>query len=378
MRIVQLIKDGGGVWNPPLESVAIRVDLALVFGARSLLEGGVVFREIRSACPQACITGCSTAGEIHGSSVTDQTVVATLVEFSGTRVTLVSERLDRAGKSEETGQRLARRLDPKGLVHVLVFSDGLTVNGSELVDGLCGSLPPSVAVTGGLSADGPHFRSTVVLANASPEEGVVAAVGFYSDRLKVAFGSLGGWDPFGPERLITRSSGNILYEFDGKSALELYKTYLGPYATQLPASGLLFPLLIRKSEDDPGTVRTILSIDEQHQSMVFAGDVPQGSYARLMMANFDRLIDGATGAARRSQEALGAGVPGLALLISCVGRKLVLKQRTEEEVEAVRDVLGGAPVFTGFYSYGEISPLAPGTRCELHNQTMTITTFSET
>jgi hypothetical protein len=60
-----------------------------------------------------------------------------------------------------------------------------------------------------------------------------------------------------------------------------------------------------------------------------------------------------------------------------VGRRLVLRQRIEEEVEAVREVLGGAPVMTGFYSYGEISPLNPSARCALHNQTMTVTTLTE-
>ena len=96
-----------------------------------------------------------------------------------------------------------------------------------------------------------------------------------------------------------------------------------------------------------------------------------------MKANFDRLIDGATGAAGTGRVALGTATPELAILISCVGRKLVLKQRVEEEVESVRDVLGESVVLTGFYSYGEISPFTPGAKCELHNQTMTITTMAE-
>ncbi|MBX7116491.1 MAG: FIST C-terminal domain-containing protein, partial [Myxococcaceae bacterium] len=62
---------------------------------------------------------------------------------------------------------------------------------------------------------------------------------------------------------------------------------------------------------------------------------------------------------------------------SCVGRRSVLKQRTEEETEAVREVLGPKPVLTGFYSYGELAPVTRGARCQLHNQTMTVTTFSE-
>jgi hypothetical protein len=207
--------------------------------------------------------------------------------------------------------------------------------------------------------------------------GRVAAVGLYGNHLAVGFGSLGGWDPFGPERLVTRSRGNVLYELDGRSALDLYKEYLGEHARGLPATGLLFPLSLRSATRETPVVRTILSVDEQASSLTFAGDVPEGAYARLMKANFDRLIDGASGAAEACRLTLPETRAELALLISCVGRKLVLRQRIEEEVEGVREVLGPGPALTGFYSYGEISPFTPGARCDLHNQTMTITAFAE-
>ena len=207
----------------------------------------------------------------------------------------------------------------------------------------------------------------------------IAAVGFYGEGLTVGCGSLGGWDPFGPERKITRSDGNVLYELDGQSALDLYKKYLGARAAELPSSALLFPLALRTPDGSDGIVRTVLAIDEKAGSMTFAGDLPEGAWAKFMKANFERLIDGAMGAASISIERRGDGrlAPSLALLISCVGRKLVLQQRIEEEVEAVRDVLGDGPTLTGFYSLGEISPFTPNGRCELHNQTMTITTFTE-
>jgi hypothetical protein len=285
--------------------------------------------------------------------------------------------LDQTNSSKEAGERLAEAIPKEGLVHVFVLSDGLKVNGSELVAGLASHLPAEVTVTGGLSGDGERFAETLVVWNDRPAANSVAILGLYGDRLRVGYASLGGWDPFGPERLITKSKGNVLHELDGQSALELYKKYLGEHAKGLPATGLLFPLSLRTKDSPTPVVRTILAIDEQAQSMTFAGDVPEGSYARLMKANFDRLIDGAAGAARTSYEAVGSTSPDLAILISCVGRKLVLKQRVEEEVESVRDVLGERTVLTGFYSYGEISPFTPGAKCELHNQTMTITTLTE-
>jgi len=51
---------------------------------------------------------------------------------------------------------------------------------------------------------------------------------------------MGGWDPFGPERLITKSKENILYELDGQSALELYKKYLGEHAKVFPQQDFCF------------------------------------------------------------------------------------------------------------------------------------------
>ena len=297
--------------------------------------------------------------------------------FEHTRLTVGRARIDEEASSAQVGRNLARAVAADDLAHVFVLSDGLGVNGSDLVAGMTEELPSDVTVTGGLAGDGAAFERTLLLWGDACESGTVVAVGLCGDRLTVGYGSLGGWDPFGPERVITRSEGNVLYELDGRSALELYKTYLGDHADGLPATGLLFPLALRSRNTDRAVVRTILSVDEEHQSLTFAGDVPQGYYARLMKANFDRLIDGAANAARVTHRALGDESPDLAILISCVGRKMVLGQRIEEEVEAVRDVLGGEAVLTGFYSYGEISPFTPSARCELHNQTMTITTLLE-
>jgi hypothetical protein len=245
------------------------------------------------------------------------------------------------------------------------------------VDGIVENLPSSVSVTGGLAGDGERFDRTYVFRGIEGRQELVVGVGFYGDRLRIGHGSLGGWDPFGPERLITRSKENVLYELDGRSALGLYRKYLGDYASGLPASALLFPLVVRSPAGRDGIVRTVLAIDDEAQTMTFAGDLPEGHYARLMKANFERLIDGATVAARVTCDSIGGTRPEFALLISCVGRKMVLRQRIEEEVESVREIFGDDTVMAGFYSYGEISPLATTGRCELHNQTMTITTISE-
>ncbi len=365
-------------WEPAAPGkLGAAAQLALMFGSTQLMKEQRHLADIKKAYPQAHFMGCSTAGEIYGAQVTDDSLVVTAVQFEHTTLKGAHTKVNAMDDSFAAGERLAKELNTPNLAHVFVLSDGSGVNGSDLVAGLSKHLPADVTITGGLAGDGPRFEETYVLWNGTPDKLSVAAMGLYGDRLKVGYGSLGGWDSFGPERLITKSKGNVLYELDGKSALELYKQYLGDHAQGLPATGLLFPLSLRVAEDDTPVVRTILAVSEPEQSMTFAGDVPEGSYARLMKANFDRLVDGAIGAAQATTQAVGSATPDLAILISCVGRKLILKQRIEEEVEGVREVLGEKAVLTGFYSYGEISPFTPGAKCELHNQTMTITTFSE-
>ena len=129
------------------------------------------------------------------------------------------------------------------------------------------------------------------------------AVGFFGRDLRVGHGSEGGWEVFGLERRITAAEGNVLRELDGKPALELYRAYLGNLADDLPASGLRFPLAVRESDHaERALVRTLLAIDEDEQSMIFAGDVPQDWSAQLMGADADQLLDGAHAAAGRQSQ----------------------------------------------------------------------------
>lgn len=356
-------------------------DLVLLFGGNKALKDQKTFDEIRSWYPKSHIVSASTAGEIIQREVSDDSLVLTAVKFDKTSLKFIEENIDTADQSEEIGKKLAGSLPHENLTHVMIFSDGLFVNGTPLVKGLLSVLPKNVSVTGGLAGDGARFKETLVGLDGVAVSKKLVCIGFYGSSIKIGYGSLGGWDSFGVSRTITKSKGNVLYELDGAPALSLYKEYLGELAKELPASGLLFPLNLNIKNDD-GTevevVRTILAVDEKEQTMTFAGDMPEGTVARFMKANFDRIIDGASGAANMSIESLGEKKAELSILVSCVGRKLVLKDRVEEEVEAVGEKIGSQSAIIGFYSYGEICPTAPTERqCQLHNQTMTITTFRE-
>ncbi len=356
-----------------------KVQLVLGFGARSILTGDDFYQQLRLTYPAAKIVFASTSGEIFDDRVLDNTVSVTAIELEKTTIRTASINInDCDGDSHQAGIILVKTLGMSDdLCYIMILSDGGLVNGSELVDGIESILHHKVPVTGGLAGDGIDFKTTVVGLDKKPEPGVIAAIGFYSTSLAVAHCSMGGWEMFGPEIIVTRSTGNRLFGLNDKNALELYRKYLGSYADELPGSALLFPLSVKLEEGSPPVVRTILCIDAETGCMIFAGDVPQGSKIRFMKANFDRLIDAASEAAAGTVKSLVSPHPKLAVLISCVGRKIILESRIDEEVEAVRGVYNGKTLKTGFYSYGEISPLSNGTACELHNQSMTITTFDE-
>lgn len=360
---------------PDLDSAR---SLLLVFGATEYMDRPQPLAELAAAYPRAQIIGCSTAGEISAAWVNDASLSVAVARFDHSRIRTVAVDISPASDSRQAGRQLAQSLIGDGLRAVFVLSDGLMANGSELVKGLNSALPPDVVVTGGLAGDGDRFSRTWVLAERAPRRGVITATGFYSDRLRVRCGSGGGYDSFGPERRVTRSEGKVLYELDGKPALALYREYLGELASGLPASGFLFPLSIRRdSHDRRPLVRTVLGIDDAAQSVTFAADIPRGCLGRLMKANFDRLVQGASDAASSARGRESDHAPLLAVAVSCVGRRIILGERVEEETEATLDTLPPRSQQVGFYSYGEISPHMGGAS-ELHNQTMTMTTFTET
>lgn len=368
--------------GPELTMDAQRLDspstLVMVFAAREALECSTVLEDVCSAYSSSVVVGCSTAGHFVSDLVEDDkpVLIATRFAHTGLRSALVP--LVRQEDSTAAGEKLAAELTGPGLRAVLILSDGITCNGSALVEGLSRNLAGDVTIFGGLAADGDAFVDTKTVLGSAANSKQVVAVGLYGDRLIVRTGTRGGWHLFGPERTITESSGTVLSVLDGEPALDLYRRYLGDRAEELPGSALLFPLAIRSPEADAEhrVVRTVLGVDEETKTMTFAGDIPTGWRAQLMRASFDALVDGAEDAAAEISDMGDIDGQSLCLGVTCVGRRLVLGSRVEDELDAVADVLGERATLAGFYSYGEIAPGRSG-RCELHNQTMTLTLLGE-
>lgn len=373
-----------GGWTSPLPAFDGPSTLVLVFGDSDLLDAGApareALRQVVDAYPASVVVGCSTAGQALGGDLTDAALTVSATRFERSRPTLAVSPVDPAS-SEDVGRALGQRLQAAGddLAAVLVLSEGLAVNGSALAAGLADGLhrdgAGAVPTIGGLAGDGDRFGRTWVLVDGEPTPSHVSAVGLHGTALEVGAGSCGGWTILGPQRVVTRSAGTVLHELDGRPALALYEEYLGERAHGLPGTALLFPLLVwARGEEDRAVVRTVLAVDERAQTMTFAGDVPEGSFAQLMRATTDRLVDAAGDAGALAS--LAPGGPALAVAVGCVGRRLLLGRRTEDELDAVLSALGPEDHLVGFYSYGELAPTGAG-GCALHNQTMTLLTVRE-
>ena len=350
------------------------VELVTVFGETEEFVKDMHYDYLRARYPKAHIIGCSSSGNILGAEISESIMVATAVKFDSSHVVLKSATFELGDNIKDVSQRIADQFELDGLRHLFLLADGLNVNGSELAKGF--NEITDIPKTGGLAGDGTRFEQTWVIADGYANQKMIAALGFYGDSITIGSGCFGGWSEFGTFRTVTKSSANILYELDGRPALDLYKEYLGEYATELPNSGLRFPLSIKENPDSHELIRTLLGINEEDKSIIFAGNVPEGWTARLMKPNIDLLVQGAGRAAEIAN--MENGKSALGLVVSCVGRKLVMSQLVDEELEAVSEELGNNVQLTGFYSYGEIAPFADSLHtCELHNQTMTITVIYE-
>ncbi|MUH37484.1 histidine kinase [Zobellia amurskyensis] len=377
MKIMQAVKEAKQPFKIlSKESHNLKEPLVLVFGNRYALEDDNLYAEVNQLFPDGHIVFGSTAGEIIGDSVLEGVVSLTAIEFEKCSFVVKRKNISEINDDQLLGETLFREFSKEGLKHIFLVSEGSSVNGSALIEGFGEVRINNISLSGGLCGDDDRFERTLASYNKSAKEGEIIAIGFYGESLEITSANYGGWTPFGPERIITKSKKNVLHELDRQPALDLYKKYLGDKAKELPTSALLYPLNVRINENEEPLVRTILTIDEKVGTMTLAGDVPEGARVQLMMSTVDDIAGGASIAAQYAMKDR-TNEPELAILISCVGRKLVMDQRTEEEVEEVISVIGTNAAVTGFYSYGEMAPFAGQDACKLHNQTMTLTLFSE-
>lgn len=366
----------------PSMSPLAAANLVLVFGSVKRFNEGKLQSALKARYPVAQIVGCTTSGEISPTGVYDDSIQITAIQWQKVMQRVAQAKIAGMQDSFDTAASLAKQLKADSLRTVLVISDGLNTNGSELLKGFQAILG-DVPIIGGLAGDGGAFTKTLQIYNDTISSNMVIAIGLYGDALIASTGALGGWKPYGPPRAVTKSNKNVVYELDGKPALPLYKMYIGEaFARGLPGTGLRFPLaVIEEGKRDVESIRTLGGFSAADNSLTFFGNVEEGTTVRLCQTNHDRLVEGAGNAANLVLDGLSGNKTnqtGLAICVSCVGRKLVMTEQVADEVKLVRQILGPQTSVTGFYSYGELAPRPNTTDSVLHNQTMTIGYLSET
>ena len=365
----------------PSASPLVSANLVLAFGSTKRFNEGKLQGFLKSRYPTAQVIGCTTSGEISPNGVFDDSIQITAIQWEKTVQRVAQTKMTGMQSSFEAAAGLAKQLKADSLRTLIVISDGLNVNGSELLKGFQ-SVLGEIPIVGGLAGDGGAFVKTLQLYNDLVSDNLVIAVGLYGPALIMASGALGGWKPYGPPRTVTKSEKNVVFEMDGKPALPLYRMYIGEaFSKGLPGTGLKFPLaVIEEGKRDVEKIRTLLAVDAKNNSLTFAGNVEEGETVRLCQTNHDRLVDGAGAAANLVMDGLDANKTnqiGLALCVSCVGRKGVMAEQVGDEIKLVQQILGPQTSITGFYSYGELAPRPNTTDSVLHNQTMTIGYLSE-
>ncbi len=371
----------GALKDLPNGSPLPTANLVLVFSSVKRFSDMKLPAFLKTRYPSAQIIGCTTSGEINANGVFDDSIQITAIMWEKVMQRVAQTTMSGMQNSFETAAMLGKQLQAESLRALLVISDGLNVNGSELLKGFQ-SVLGEIPIIGGLAGDGGAFVKTLQLYNDTISANMVIAVGLYGNALIVSSGALGGWKPYGPPRKITRSEKNVVYEMDGKPALPLYRMYIGEaFSKGLPGTGLKFPLaIIEEGKRDVEKIRTLLAVNVDENSLTFAGNVEEGETVRLCQTNHDRLVEGAGAAANLVMEGLDHNKTnqiGLALCVSCVGRKGVMAELVADEVKQVQQILGDKTNITGFYSYGELAPRPNTKDSVLHNQTMTIGYLSE-
>lgn len=351
--------------------------IVYVFTSRQILEDENILSKLQDNLKDCAIVGCTTAGEM-GEYVDNHSLSMLGMHFESTDIAVKTVTISSAEESYHAGKNAANELDKEKLSAVFLILPGLNVNGDQFIKGLRANLDEDVVISGGMAGDGVDFEKTQTICNGNLSSDQAIVIGFYGDNINFITSSNGGWKPFGPQRRVTKVKNNILYEIDGEPALALYKKYLGDKADNLPSSGLLYPFAIMASEEgkQDGLIRTILNINENDQSLIMAGDMEVNQMICLMHATKDELVEGAEIAANKISDNIELTSEDAVICVSCVGRKILMGEDTEDELDVVRDAFPDQSM-TGFYSYGELSLSSQTNKVELHNQTMTITHISE-
>lgn len=327
---------------------------------------------LRNAFPQSKIIGCSTPVVVCDGALLPDTISVGIIRFHHTQLRLSYAPVPSFEESRVAGQQLGQQLAAANLKGVLIFSDGVTTEATELVQGLQEMLPPNVTIAGGL-ASGHSLDDTWMLCDGELKRFHACAVGFMGNAVELTRATGGGWRLIGAECKATRTSGRTLFELDGERAKDVYHRQVGrDIGFGLRESSSRYPLTVRLPGLEMQIVRDVNSVDEDSGAIELAGDIPEGVMVQVMTTTEDDILDGVDEAIDRMRsKTILPQNNALAICVSCAGRRAVLLEKTCEEAALAHDGLGHGIHQIGMYAFGEISTTSSGPP-QVHNETITI------
>ncbi|TLU52469.1 MAG: hypothetical protein FDX12_01710 [Chlorobium sp.] len=353
---------------------------AMRFNHRELLAG------ITSVAGDVPMVGGTTAGEISTNGFSTGSVV--IMAFSNDELDFITGighdmSIDEAACSMEMANDILNNIEFDPDASLLVFPNGMGGDGLKVLDGLQSVLGKDFEITGGYLGDDERFESTYQYYNGSVfKDAIVGVMMVKKKGFKTGIGVRSGFTSIGNSFICTASDGNVVKEFEHSNALELYKDFLGEErSSRLPAVCLEYPfgIIDRNPSDNTQSLfqlRCGLSVDHKHGTISLAASIPEGSEVTLTTASRGDIINGAREAAEQAKKSLAGATPLAIIMFSCVGRKLVLGRRIQEEVDAVRECIGMDVPLIGFYTYGEIGPIDKDTKelssVKFHNETVVL------
>lgn len=363
--------------------LSMKPSMLWVFGAISydqqkLLDG------IAAAAPGVPVVGCTTDGEISSQGLSINSVV--VMALASDTIRLQSTYVERlSNDSYDAGFQIGKSFQGSGIPYIQVFSDGLCGNADKIIQGIKAHMGEDIKIAGGTAGDGGDFKRTYqYFGNRVLTDSIVAVA--FQGQFGLGTGTACGWFPVGIAKKVTRSVGNVVYELDGQPALQAYERFLGKHAERLPAVGVEYPLGLLNNDSETEEegyflCRATMGVDRQAGAIIFAGDVPEGSLVKMTIGNDGDIILAARKAARSAMEKLLIKSPDLKprviFLYSCMARKIVLGTRTDEEIVAVKEAIGGDVPIIGFYTYGEYAPIGECEHSCFHNETATLTVIGD-
>jgi hypothetical protein len=323
------------------------------------------------------LIGCSTAGQIATGGPGDASVVVTALGGPGFAATTAAVQQNDAESRRAAGAEVAGRVvELNGKPHrvVVVLSDALAGDQTEVLRGAYGVLGAGVPLVGGCAGDDFKMTATYQLHNDEVLTGAVVAASLVSDA-PFGVGICHGWEKTGEPVLVTRSAGNTVYELDDRPALDVYLERQGaPEAVGMDASafgefGIMHPLGLERRSSEPA-VRFVAGADFEERSLTMIAEVPQGGLAWFMTGDKESVQAATDEACQSALAGLGDRPPLALIAFDCAARRGVLgDDGIVDEVSRIAAHAGGSPV-SGFYSYGEIARTTGAAR--FHNQTLVV------